>query len=133
MKPHIEVAAAIIFKEGKILISQRGEDSHLAGYWEFPGGKRHSDESYEECLQREIREELSVEVEIERFFQEITYEYSEKIVTLRFFCCRYLSGEAQALDCLQFAWVLPAELPNYQFPPADEPVVAGLLEERGAT
>jgi len=70
----VEVAAAIIFHEGQILISQRDERSHLSGYWEFPGGKREPDESFEECVMREIREELNVDIEVERFFETVQYE-----------------------------------------------------------
>jgi 8-oxo-dGTP diphosphatase len=127
MKSHIEVAAAIIFHGEKILISQRGPESHLSGYWEFPGGKRECEETFEECLRREILEELNVEVAVGHFFDEITYEYSEKIVSLKFYFCRYLSGTAEALGCQQFKWVLVEELAAYRFPPADEPVLAKLL------
>jgi len=126
-KPHVEVAAAIIFHEGQILISQRDERSHLSGYWEFPGGKREPDESFEECVMREIREELNVDIEVERFFETVQYEYSEKIVLLNFYFCRYLRGEAQALGCRQCKWVPLRELGGYSFPPANEPVLQKLL------
>ncbi|MCI0626224.1 MAG: 8-oxo-dGTP diphosphatase MutT [Acidobacteria bacterium] len=127
-KPHVEVAAAIIFNEGHILISQRDEKSHLSGYWEFPGGKREPDESFEECVRREIREELNVDIEVERYFETVQYEYSEKIVLLNFYFCRYLGGEAQALGSRQCKWVPLPELGNYQFPPANEPVLQKLLQ-----
>jgi mutator protein MutT len=126
-KPHVEVAAAIIFNEGQVLISQRDEKSHLSGYWEFPGGKREPDESFEDCVLREIREELNIEVEVERYFETVFYEYSEKVVLLRFYFCRYLGGEAQALGCRQCKWVPVPELPSYRFPPANEPILQKLL------
>ena len=126
-KPHVEVAAAIIHHDGQILISQRDERSHLSGYWEFPGGKREPDESFEECVTREIREELNVEIEVERFFETVQYEYSEKIVLLNFYFCRYLHGEAQALGCRQCKWVPLRELEGYSFPPANEPILQKLL------
>src|SRR5262245_4930416 len=97
MKPQIEVAAAIIFKEQQILISQRNEHSHRSGYWEFPGGKREQLETFEQCLEREIREELNVDVEVETLFDSVEYEYANKVVSLRFYCCRYLGGEVKAL------------------------------------
>jgi len=127
MKPQIEVAAAIIFKEQHILISQRNEHSHLSGYWEFPGGKREELETFEQCLKREIREELNVNVEVETLFDSIEYEYPDKVVSLRFYSCRYLGGEAKALGCRQFRWVLPRELLRYHFPPANLAVLQRLV------
>jgi mutator protein MutT len=126
-KPHVEVAAAIIFHDGNILISQRDEKSHLSGYWEFPGGKREPHESFEECVMREIREELNVDVEVERFFETVQYEYSEKVVQLNFYFCRYLRGEPEALGCRQCRWVPLRELGAYSFPPANEPILEKLL------
>ncbi len=125
-KPHIEVAAGIIKKDRQILISRRGEDSHLAGYWEFPGGKRKEGESYEECLIREILEELNIEVFIERLFEEVTYEYSEKIVTLRFFLCGIKKGEVKALEGQAFTWTEFSRLGDYRFPPADQALISKL-------
>ncbi|HVN82848.1 MAG TPA: (deoxy)nucleoside triphosphate pyrophosphohydrolase, partial [Terriglobia bacterium] len=93
MKPHIEVAAAIIWRQGRILISQRDVNAHLSGYWEFPGGKREAGESFEECLVREVNEELNVRVGIQKLLDTISYEYPEKHVTLKFFYCDYLEGE----------------------------------------
>jgi mutator protein MutT len=126
MKPHIEVAAGIIFRDDLLLISQRNQDSHLAGYWEFPGGKRKPNETFEACLKREVLEELNVRVEVGRLFDELTYEYSEKIVSLKFFLCRHLEGEAQPLECQNFRWVPLTELSSYLFPPADRPVLEKL-------
>ena len=126
-KPRVEVAAAIICHDGQVLISQRDEKSHLSGYWEFPGGKRETDESFEDCVLREIREELNVDIEVERFFETVHYEYSEKIVQLNFYLCRYIRGEAQALGCRQCKWVPLGELGDYPFPPANEPILQRLL------
>jgi mutator protein MutT len=133
MKPHIEVAAAIIWHQERILISQRDTDSHLSGYWEFPGGKRKAWESFDECLVREIHEELNINVEIRNLLETIIYEYPEKKVTLKFFCCRYLGGEPMALGCRQFRWVSPLDLVHFQFPPADEPIVRRLTEMKNGT
>jgi mutator protein MutT len=127
-KGHVEVAAAIIFRNDHILISQRDEKSHLSGFWEFPGGKREPNESFEECVLREIREELNVSIEVERYFETVQYEYAEKVVTLKFYCCRYLSGEAKALGCRQFKWVPLLELDRYPFPPANEPILKKLKQ-----
>ncbi|MEI9864057.1 MAG: NUDIX domain-containing protein [Limisphaerales bacterium] len=64
----IEVSAALIFRDGKLLIAQRHANSHLGGLWEFPGGKRESGETFEQCLVREIREELDVEISVGELF-----------------------------------------------------------------
>ncbi len=83
----IEVAAALIFRGGKLLITQRHAGVHLGGLWEFPGGKREPGETFEQCLAREIREELGVEIVVGGLFEEITHRYPEKSVHLKFFKC----------------------------------------------
>ena len=126
MKSTIEVAAAILFREGRLLITQRLPDSHLSGLWELPGGKRNPGESIRECLVREIREELNIRVVVGELFETIEYDYSRKTVCLKFFKCRYEGGDIQALGCQRFAWVTPDELGNYRFPPANEPLMKKL-------
>jgi len=130
-KKFIQVAAAVIECDGRYLITQRGPHTHLAGYWEFPGGKRESGESLEACVQREVREELGVEVTQPTPFMVIQHEYPEKEVKLHFFFCSISTGEVQSLGCAGFQWVTPGELLNFEFPPADEPVVARLRERAG--
>ena len=125
-KSQVDVGAAIIFNRERILISQRDEKSHLSGFWEFPGGKREPYESFEDCVVREIREELNIDIRVESYFETVNYEYAEKIVLLKFYLCRYLGGEVQALGCRQFRWVPLCELGSYKFPPANEPVLEKL-------
>jgi 8-oxo-dGTP diphosphatase len=120
----IEVSAALIFHQGKLLITQRHAGSHLGGLWEFPGGKREGSETFEECLVREIREELGVAIAVGELFEEVRHDYPEKSVHLKFFLCRLLSGEPQALDCAAVKWVDKAGLGEHEFPAAD----ARLLE-----
>ncbi len=126
VKPTVEVAAAILFREGRLLITQRLPQSHLAGMWELPGGKRKPGESLRECLVRELREELDIRVVVGELFETIEYDYREKTVCLNFFKCRYGGGEIQALGCQRFAWVHPDELGNYRFPPANQPLMKRL-------
>lgn len=126
MKPVIEVAAAVLFRQGRLLITQRLPGSHLPGLWEFPGGKRKPGESIRECLVREIREELNIGVVVGELFETIEYAYPEKTVCLKFFKCRYAGGDIQALGCQRFAWVTPEDLENYRFPPANRPLVKKL-------
>jgi 8-oxo-dGTP diphosphatase len=124
-KKIVEVSAALIFRDGKLLITQRHAKSHLGGLWEFPGGKREAGESFEECLVREIREELGIEISVGKLFEEISHDYPEKSVHLKFFSCKILSGEPQPLDCAAVKWVTKMELADFEFPAAD----AQLLEK----
>ena len=124
--PHaIEVSAALIFRGGKLLITRRHSHAHLGGLWEFPGGKREPDETFEQCLMREIREELGVEISVGKLFESVTHAYPEKTVHLRFFVCRLERSEPQMLGCTAFKWAGKSELEDYEFPPAD----AKLLEK----
>ena len=121
----IEVSAALIFHKGKLLITQRRKNSHLGGLWEFPGGKREANESFEDCLAREIREELGIKIFVGKLFEEITHAYPEKSIHLKFFICESISGEPKALDCAAIQWISKNELDNFEFPAAD----ARLLEK----
>jgi 8-oxo-dGTP diphosphatase len=122
----IDVAAGLVFRDGRLLITQRKAGSHLAGLWEFPGGKRNEGESWENCLRRELREELAIEVSVGRVFDEVTHAYPEKTVRLRFFICTLRDGEPQPLDCAALAWVTALEMAGYTFPPADAKLLARL-------
>ena len=119
IKNSIEVSAALIFHDGKILVTQRHADSHLGGLWEFPGGKREANETFEQCLVREIREELGVEISVGDLFEEIAHHYPGKSVRLKFFICRLISGEPQLLGCAALKWIGKTELNNFEFPAAD--------------
>jgi mutator protein MutT len=115
----IEVAAGLIFRDGKLLITRRSAGGHLAGLWEFPGGKREPGESFEECLHRELREELGIEVQIDFLIQEIIHCYPERPVRLRFFRCRWLRHEPKPILCESLAWITSGQLSEYAFPAAD--------------
>jgi 8-oxo-dGTP diphosphatase len=115
----IDVSAALIFRDGKLLIAQRHADAHLGGLWEFPGGKREAGETFEQCLARELREELGVEVAVQGLFEEITHVYADKSIRLKFFACRLTGGEPQALGCAAVKWVGKPELADHDFPDAD--------------
>jgi mutator protein MutT len=122
--PPIEVSAGLIFREGRLLITQRHAKAHLGGLWEFPGGKRHDGETFEACLQRELMEELGIEVEVGNCLESVIHAYPEKTVRLEFFLCRWLRHEPRPLGCPALAWVTSAQLADYEFPAAD----ARLLE-----
>ncbi len=121
----IDVSAALIFHQGQLLITQRHADSHLGSLWEFPGGKREAQETFEECLVREIREELGMEIAMGNLFEEVTHAYETKTVHLKFFLCEWTGGEPAALGCAAFRWIRKNELADFKFPAAD----ARLLEK----
>ena len=122
----IEVSAALIFRAGKLLITQRHATVHLGGLWEFPGGKREPGETFQACLAREIREELGVEIFVGELFDEIVHAYPEKSVCLKFFTCALPAGEPQPLDCAAVRWVTREELALFKFPAADRQLLARL-------
>lgn len=122
-----DVAAGLIFRDGKILITQRHEGAHLGGLWEFPGGKRERDETFEACLVRELQEELGINVTVVALFESITHEYPEKTVHLRFFVCWLEGGEPRPIGCAALKWVSKAELNDFQFPAADERLLEKLI------
>ncbi|MGD0350741.1 MAG: 8-oxo-dGTP diphosphatase MutT [Verrucomicrobiota bacterium] len=115
----IEVSAALVFRDGRLLITQRQANAHLGGLWEFPGGKREPSETFEQCLVRELREELGVDISVDELFDEVVHAYPGKTVHLKFFVCRLTSGEPQPLGCAALKWAGKSELDGYAFPAAD--------------
>ncbi|MFM8470576.1 MAG: (deoxy)nucleoside triphosphate pyrophosphohydrolase [Limisphaerales bacterium] len=132
MKPEtrnsIEVSAGLVFRAGQLLITQRPAGGHLAGLWEFPGGKREPGESFEACLRRELHEELGVDVCVHEEIERITHDYPEKSVHLRFFRCTLAdaTAEPRAIGCEAVAWVTRETLVNFEFPAADARLLAML-------
>lgn len=122
-KAVIEVASAIIQRDGRYLVSQRPEGSHLGPCWEFPGGKRLPAETIEECAQRKVREELGIEISVDKLWRVIERSYPERVVRLHFFLCTLESGTPRAIGCQHFRWIQPSEFGNYEFPPADLDIV----------
>ncbi|MFO1488795.1 MAG: 8-oxo-dGTP diphosphatase MutT [Verrucomicrobiota bacterium] len=125
----IEVSAGLVFRHGKLLITQRHPDAHQGGLWEFPGGKREPGETFEQCLVRELREELAIEVTVGEVLESLTHDYPEKSVHLKFFRCDWKAGEPQPLDCADLKWIRREELDSYAFPAADARLLT-LLKER---
>ena len=117
------VAAAVIIRDGRVLLTRRGEGQHLAGMWEFPGGKLEAGESPEEALLRECQEECGIEVEVAEILEVTHHWYPEKEVLLLFYRCELRAGEVRHLQVADHAWVAPRDLDDYPLPPADERVV----------
>lgn len=123
----VEVAAAIIRQNGRYLITKRNHDVMFGGVWEFPGGKRLPGETLEDCLQREMMEELGVDIVVQDRFCEAIYPYSHGPVVLYFYNCSIRGGEIKPLGCQDFHWVPPEELTHYSFPPANSPLICELV------
>lgn len=122
----IDVSAGLIFRNGKLLITQRHADSHLGGLWEFPGGKREPGETFEQCLARELQEELGVEVTVARLLESIVHEYPESTVHLNFFLCQLKCGEPRPIGCPALKWVERSNLNDNAFPAADAQLLVKL-------
>ena len=122
----LDVAAGLVFEGGRLLITQRPPGGHLAGLWEFPGGKLESGESWQQALVRELREELGIEVAVGREFCRVQHAYPQREVHLRFFVCRIASGIPTPIGCSAVAWVGPEELGRFEFPEADRQLLEQL-------
>lgn len=127
MKRHLHVACAIIEKEGKILAAQRSAITTLPLKWEFPGGKIEAGESPEECLQRELNEELGVSVHINSAFSPSTHSYPDFTVTLYPFSCRVSEGIITMYEHHSLAWIEPERMSELDWAAADLPVISEYL------
>ena len=119
----IFVACAIIIREGKILATQRGVKMSMPGKWEFPGGKIEANETPEECIVREISEELGIIIEPVARLNDVFYDYGHLQITLVPFISNLISGQIQLSEHQQFMWVGPNELHNLEWAEADLGVV----------
>lgn len=129
MRQTLVVAAGVIERRGRILAAKRKKDAHLGGYWEFPGGKLEPEESPEECLVRELREELGVVVAPGKILEAVFHRYPEKSVLLLFYACELREGEPEALDCDEVLWVPREALASLPWAPADVPFVTKLARQ----
>ena len=126
--PHVDVTAGIIRRGARILVTRRRPEAMLGGLWEFPGGKLEPDETLEQCLSREIREELDIEIRIERPFVSVDHAYSHFRITLHTFLCRHSRGRVQDIGCDAHRWVTVDQLGELAFPKADRVVLEELRE-----
>jgi len=127
MKRRIVVTAAVIERDGRFLLTRRLEGTHLAGHWEFPGGKLHAGETLEECLAREIREELDARVEVGPEILAAVHDYPDRSIELRFFRCVLKSDPTPTMG-QEMRWVALRDLPSVELPPADDELVRLLTE-----
>jgi len=122
----IVVVAAVIERNGRFLIARRLEGTHLAGYWEFPGGKVHAGETQEDALQREILEELNTRISKVRKIFHTVHEYPARIVELHFYRGE-LTGEPERMLGQDIRWIAREEFAALEFPPADAELIEGLI------
>ena len=125
----ITVVAALIEKDGKYLIARRSTGSQeVFGKWEFPGGKVEKNESEEQAIEREIKEEFEMDIKAISFLVNNIYEYSAKTIDLRLYKCKYISGEFKLHDHSEYRFVDKAEIINYDLCPADIPLAEFVKE-----
>jgi A/G-specific adenine glycosylase len=124
--PHYDVTAAVICRNGRILIAQRPLGGRLGGLWEFPGGKVEAGETLPQCLRREIKEELGIRIKVGRQITSIDHAYTHFKITLHAFECELVSGKPQALQVQDFKWVRMSELKRFAFARTDLRIIEAL-------
>ena len=122
-----QVVAALIWAEDKFLICQRPAHKARGLLWEFVGGKVEPGESREQALIRECREELAVTVNVGQVFMEVTHVYPDLTVHLTLFHASIAEGTPQLLEHNDIRWITPVEIPQYEFCPADQAILARLM------
>jgi len=124
----IEVAIALVWRQGCLLITRRPNETHLGGLWEFPGGKCQPGEAPEACAEREVLEEVGVACRATGRRTAIQFTYPERTVRLHPIDCDYQGGGPRPIQVTEWAWARPEDLADYEFPPAN----AGLIRELSA-
>ena len=125
----IRVTAAIIQKDNKILIAQRRKDKNLGLKWEFPGGKIDKNETPEECLTRELKEEFGIKTKVGKFITNSIYKYPNIEIDLMAYYVEYLDGEFKLIDHERIEWVSKDNLKEFDFAEADIPIIDKLLSQ----
>ena len=128
----IEVSAAVIFRRNNIYIQKRKVGGLMGGLWEFPGGKFKPGESPEQCLHREIKEELGVTLHLDEKLMVIKHSYTRFRVTLHVFLCRLRSGKVSPSQCDEWTWIQAKDLETYPFPAANVKIIKSLATRRRA-
>lgn len=126
----IAVVAGMIVRSGRLLIARRPQGTHMAGKWEFPGGKIERGETPEAALERELFEELGVRTRTGRIYHAVCHSYPEKDVLLLFYRSQLLEGELCAIEEAEIRWISKENLRDFDWAQADRPVVE-LLEKEG--
>lgn len=127
--PHKMIGVAAIWNDRhQILIDRRKAEGLLGGLWEFPGGKLEPNETIQDCIKREIQEELAIDIEVGEHLITIDHAYTHFRVTLNVYHCRHVRGEPQPIECDEVRWVELAELDQYPFPKANTQIIEALRQ-----
>ena len=126
--PHYQVTAGVIQNGEKILISQRLTNDKFGGLWEFPGGKQEQGESLEECLVREISEELNIQISIEKYLFNVEHIYDKEKITLHVFVCQFENGIPECQEVQDWKWIDFSNIDDYEFTKADKEVIQKLSD-----
>lgn len=126
MNPLIVLAGIIRYKD-TLLIAKRYVKELNAFKWEFPGGKLEENEGLRDCLKREIKEELNLNITVGEIFEVVYHRYSDKDVLILAYLCQSKTDKAKAIDCEEYKWIRLKELKAYDFLAADEPIVDKIL------
>ncbi|MEL4897001.1 8-oxo-dGTP diphosphatase MutT [Crocosphaera sp. Alani8] len=122
--PHKKIGVAVIYNDaGLILIDRRLDKGSLGGLWEFPGGKIEQGETVEDCIKREIKEEIDIEIEVGENLVNLNHDYTDFKVTLYVHICRYLTGEPKPIECQEIRWVRLEEIEQFSFPKANAKII----------
>ena len=127
--PHYTVTAAVVLRNGKVLLAKRPSKGLLGGMWEFPGGKIEKDETFQECLRREIREELGTEIKVGEPFGVYQHAYTHFRITLQAFLCELADGEPKPIEAAELAWVRPVDLAHYPMGKVDRQIARKLTSD----
>ena len=131
-RPRLLVVAALIRREGLVLISRRRPDQAMPNFWEFPGGKVEAGEAPQVALAREVREELGCEVEVGRIDDVVFHAYPAFDLYMLVYDCRLVGGTPRAVAVAEIDWVPPSRLPEIELLPADLPLARRLAAEAGS-
>ena len=129
----IRVVCGIVFNDDKKILVTRRRKGEFTGKWEFPGGKIEKGETYEECLNRELEEELSIKVSIKSHYAEYIYSYPKFSINLISMVCLYEGGEIKLTDHDKFSWVIPANFRHYDFVAGDIRLADQIMQDGNFT
>ena len=131
-KPFQEIGIGLVFnKNGEVLIDQRLESSSMGGMWEFPGGKKKSDEPIEKTIERELKEEIGIKVKLGTKLLSFEHSYTHKKLHFTIYICEWISGETKPLASQKLLWVFPDQLFDFPFPAANTKIISELHKHLG--